>query len=220
MRCSEARKRLDGSRKNRDLGLLDAATLEHLRTCRACSADREIARILQILFETASVDSESVTDLARTRMLVESRQARRAEHNEHVFDRLSRFWHRLFRPGPALATLGVVTMVLLVTAIPFRYYQTIGYEVAVDGVEAELVENNETLCEMLSNLGLLEADIDVLECDTTCSLQIIYLKSRQEAQLVVHALADLRQPDIVTEVKAVRAPTRGTLLEKTGVDML
>ena len=114
----------------------------------------------------------------------------------------------------------VATLIAALTLIPFQYDQTIGYEVAFAGVERELVEEDERVCDMLFALGLIEAAVDYLGCDTTCKLTVFDLKSKQEVQLVVAAFAHINPMDLNTNVIPVRATVSGSLLDRANERIL
>ena len=91
---------------------------------------------------------------------------------------------------------------------------------AFGGVNKELVEDDHHLCDILFNLGLVEADVDVLGCDTTCNIQIIYLKSKEEVDLVVSALARLNSNNLSTDVIPVRVGQSGSIIERVSESIL
>ena len=97
---------------------------------------------------------------------------------------------------------------------------TIGYDIAVAGDDKELAENDEVICDMLFSLGLIEAAVDVLECDTTCNLMILDLKTQAEAQLVVKELARVNEVDLMTDIIPVKTSTEGSLLLRLNEKLL
>lgn len=74
------------------------------------------------------------------------------------------------------------------------------YEVSLDGIALEMVDDNDLICEMLYTIGLTEASFDVIGCDTTCALVIFDLKSKQEAEMVVNIFHAIDKQTIKTDV--------------------
>ena len=72
-----------------------------------------------------------------------------------------------------------------------------------------MVADDNIICDMLYSMGLLEAAVDVLGCDSTCSLLIFDLKSREEAQLVVAAFHQVDDDHVKTDVIPVFSPASG-----------
>jgi hypothetical protein len=73
---------------------------------------------------------------------------------------------------------------------------------------------------MLYELGLFEADVAVLSCDTTCHVQVIALKSLEEAQMVVSAFDQVKCTGCSSDIIPVRIDKSGSLLERAGRDIL
>jgi hypothetical protein len=222
MHCREAKRRLNHSRPESRPWGEDKELLAHLEQCSDCAECARAAGLLERVYDSAREnDTLAVTPLAEQRKLVEARlaAARSAGANRplagKLFDAV-----RSHRVLSASATV-VVAALLVVTLIPFRYDRTVGYELAVEGVHQNLVdEDNNVLCEMLYTLGLIEADVDVQGCDTTCALTVYHLKSRSEAQLVIAALTRINPAILTTDVKPVRATTSGSLLERANEELI
>jgi hypothetical protein len=222
MRCREAKRRLtDSRRESKSLGE-DKELLAHLAQCAHCAECARATGMLERVIEAAREgDSLAVTPLAEQRKLVEARlaAARRIQSNQTLPARLVTVL-RSHRALSAAASV-VVAALLVVTLVPFQYDHTIGYEVAVEGVHQNLVDDdNNTICNLLYGLGLIEADVDVLGCDSTCALTVYHLKSRSEAQLVIAALTRINPVSLTTDVKPVRATTSGSLLERANDKLL
>jgi hypothetical protein len=124
------------------------------------------------------------------------------------------------RPVPAFGTFMVVTVLVLLTLVPYKFTRTIGYEISFDGVNKELADDVGRICDMLFALGLENADVDVLGCDTTCSLLIVDLKSEDEVELVIAAFYQVDHDNLSTNVIPVRTSKTGTLLDKANETLL
>jgi hypothetical protein len=221
MRCHEAKRRLTGSlheggswREDKELSL-------HLEQCAECAEYARAEGMLERVLDSAREDDTlAAVPLTEQRKLVEARLAARGVRSNHHLPARLLETLRSHRALSAASTVVAVAL-LIVTFVPFKYDRTVGYELAVEGVHQTLVdEDNNTLCDMLSTLGLLEADVDILGCDTTCALTVYHLKSRREAQLVIAALTRINPASLTTDVKAVRATTSGSLLERANDELM
>jgi len=220
MRCREARLRLTVSRQDRSAGTDDRELIDHLNQCPACAREAGAAGTLRQIFAASSVnDMEYVTPLHKQRLQVEARVAHQQHPNVNAGTarRERLIWRPAFGVGLALVA---VTLIAALTLIPFQYDRTIGYEVAFAGIERELVEEDERVCDILFELGLIEAAVDFLGCDTTCKLTVFDLKSKQEVQLVVAAFAQVNPMDLTTDIIPVRATVSGSLLDRANERIL
>jgi hypothetical protein len=220
MRCRQARLRLTGSRQDESAGTEDRELIDHLNQCPACAREAAAAGTIRQMFAVASVnDMENVTPLYEQRLQIEARATRQQRPNVSAGmakrERLK--WRPVFGVGVAFVA---AILIATLTLIPFQYDRTIGYEVAFAGVDRELVEEDERVCDMLSALGLIEAAVDFLGCDTTCKLTVFDLKSKQEVQLVVAAFAHVSPMDLTTDVIPVRATVSGSLLDRANERIL
>ncbi|MBU0984164.1 MAG: hypothetical protein KKA42_09865 [candidate division Zixibacteria bacterium] len=214
MRCNEARLRLSGSHRDKTDLAADRDLQEHLKSCAACRAEAAAAGLLSRVFAaTSEDDSLAISALADMRKRVESQAAQ-------VPVRESRIGRRFRRPVVALGVLAAAAAVALLTIVPFSYNQTVGYEVSFQCVNREIAEDDERLCELLYTLGLTEADFDLHGCDTTCKLNVMYLKSRQEAQLVVAALATINDECLTADVFPVTEKASGSLINQASDKLL
>jgi hypothetical protein len=116
----------------------------------------------------------------------------------------------------------VVTAVALglFAFVPFKFSQTIGYEIAFAGVNPGLVEDNDTLCDVFYDLGIDEAAVDVLDCDTTCRVIVFDLKTRHEVDLVMTALERINDHDLSADVQPVQVSTTRTILDRANEKLL
>ena len=182
----------------RTLNETETSELEtHLRQCPACFEDAKQNDIISSIFkESSEIYEEYIIPQDMMRVRVEKQLEKEVKLP---------FWS--FFKNPLITS--ALTIVLLV--VGFNYINNQGnthtpleYTVSLDGINVAMVEDHEILCDMLYTIGLPDASIDVLGCDTTCELVIYDLKTRQEAEKVVqimHAIdKDLKNSDII-EVK-------------------
>jgi hypothetical protein len=214
MHCSEARQRLSGSRRSGIDLPNDSELLEHLRSCPQCAREAGVAEQMREMFESASSDDKlAMPDLSAQRKLVESRMAR-ARPTHPVLRRFRR------HPAAGLGTLIAVAVMVIFALVPFRYYRTVGYEVAFAGISPDLVADNDTICDVLYTLGIDQAAVDVLGCDSTCRLVILDLRSEHEAHLVVKVLQRMNESDLSANVQPVREKSARTLLDRANEKLL
>ena len=203
MRCHEAESRLTGSR--RDISAIgnDPELAQHLKECPRCAEYARAAGLLERALSGLTEDGrEYPVPLTQMRNRVEARVARR---------RRVPVWLR----KPALSLAGAVAVgFLIVSLVPFEYGETIGYDIRFGGVSPELVQEEEHICDMLSTLGLDEAGVDMLGCDTTCSLRILDLKSAEEVELVSTALRQANPDRLTVHVTPLRTTGSRTLLNR------
>lgn len=217
MRCRQARSRLSSSNKDAAEWTSDHELIEHLRACPTCARYADSARLLGHLFDASGGDNiEPVPSLLEFRGEIEREEASSRSKRQ----RPSQWTILIRRPVFSAGVVTAVIMLCVLTLVPFRYDQTVGYEVAFAGVEPEFVDDNMLICDVLYELGLHDADVDILGCDTTCRVEVVYLKSQQEVQMVVNALSHLHSHELMTIVRPVREETSGNLLERTGGDIL
>jgi len=121
------------------------------------------------------------------------------------------WWLR--QPVVGLSML-VAVLALAAALVPIEYYQTIGYDIRFAGVRPELVEEEEHICNILASLGLDEAAVDLLGCDSTCSLRILDLKSSDEVELVSSAMRSANRSQLTVKVTPLRRAASRTLLDR------
>jgi len=169
---------------------------------------------MSLLLEAGAEDDlAAVTPMAQQRHQVESRLAA-----NRVSPRRYRF--SIWRSRLANAMAAAVLMVLFVTLAPVRHNHTIGYNLELAGVSQDLAENDEQLCNLLYDLGLFEADISLLGCDSTCGLMVMDLKTRDEAQRVVRAVQRLANSSLEANLIPVEATSSRTLLQRANETIL
>jgi hypothetical protein len=211
MRCREAKSRLS---RTAALDAPNSELQEHLRVCPKCAEEARLAETMQSILDAASVDDRAaMPPLAEARARIEAAERRQTASRKET-RRVS-----IRRPliGFGLAVAAALAVFLLV---PFEYQQTIGYEVDVAGVHPGLVEDDITLCDMLYTLGLAEADVDILGCDTTCKVQVLHLKSRDEVQLVLAAFNSINSESVTADIRPIQETSSSSFLSRSRDDLL
>lgn len=183
----------------------DGELQDHLRHCPECAQEAGAIETLRQLLNSAREDITSdIKPLAEQKELV----SRRVDTGR------TGSGHARLRPVVGLGFAAILTVITFFTLIPFNYTRTVGYEIAFDGVDKELAEDVEGICDILFSLGLDQADVDVLGCDTTCSLLIVDLKSPEEVEKVIAAFTDIDPTSLATNVIPVQTRASGTLLDQ------
>ncbi|MCP4567722.1 MAG: T9SS type A sorting domain-containing protein [FCB group bacterium] len=214
MRCSEARQRLIESR-----GLApddaDGRRLSgHLRECSACAA---FARAEQALArDLAAAKANDIADdipLSTLKTRVESR-VRLGHGNQAKESSIMGTVTRQLKKRPSLGiSLGVVAVVLaLATLIPFTLEQTIGYEVALAGVDKNLAMDSFKIQELLTALGVDDATFNVGDCEATCKVKISDLKSEGDVQMVIAAFDELGNC-VLEDITEISGDESATLMD-------
>jgi hypothetical protein len=222
MHCREARRRLTGSRRSAAELAQDRELLEHLERCPNCARDALAAETLrQMLSAGKSNDTIDVVPLTDQRKLVEARVARGSIGQSHREATVNLPGNSLARhPLIGAGAIATVVIVVLLALVPFGYHRTVGYEIAFAGISPELVEDGDQICDVLYALGLAEAAVDVIGCDTTCNVLVFDLKSKHEAQLVVAVLERMNRSDLDADLIPVRTRSSGSLLEQANQKLL
>jgi len=209
MHCSEARLRITGSR--RDIKN-DPELQEHLKTCSACAIEAEAAQALKEIFDISSKnDMTNIASLdSRLKLVIAE-----ADNRNHA-DRSKIKIRSLFgqRPTFGISALATAAVLILFAVIPFKYEQVVGCEILFRGIDRDLVEEHTTVCDILFNLGLEEADIDFLGCDTTCNITVQFLKSQDEVKKVISAFTEINDYDLSSHVITIHANTTRSLLDQ------
>ena len=117
------------------------------------------------------------------------------------------------RPTLSFSMAALVAILVVATLVPFSFTRTIGYEVAIAGVDRELAVDTAKVSTLLNALGVKDVSVALGDCDTTCVLKISALQSEDDVDLVTTAFAELGNFDC-KEVKAIRDTVPGTLLNK------
>ena len=222
MHCDQTQRRIAEHEIAGTDPLKDPSLVEHLRSCPRCEQDAQAVALLVRALEAAGEDDTvGMTPFLEARRRVEAQAASSGVRNSakgraETGLSVGKLWRpaRLIYASAALAALVALTM------IPFQYDQTIGYAVAFAGVEKELAEDHEVICDLLYDLGLVEADVDLLGCDTTCAVQVVELRTLEEAQRIVIALARINASELSSDIIPVREGASASLFERAGRDIL
>jgi hypothetical protein len=209
MRCSEARLRITGSRRD----IYDDSELkDHLKTCPSCKKEARAAGVLKQIFDINSTDDKTdIVPLEAQKKLVKAV----VENSNHpVKSGISIFNLLGKRATFGISAFATAAVLILFTLIPFKYEQVVGYEILFSGVDRDLVEEDATVCDILFNLDLPEADIDFLGCDTTCNLTVQFLKSEEEVERVLTAFNKYNDYDMSSNVIPIHNRTSRSLLEQ------
>ncbi|MFH1688596.1 MAG: hypothetical protein ABIE70_13890 [bacterium] len=204
MKCRDVQAQLDVLLHLGRQAETDSALNEHLAACRQCRRLYEASTSLRAIYQSAGTDDrEGLVPLQVQRQRIEAR----ARRGDKV---------RIERRGRLpIAAAAVAAVVLVVAAlVPFNYDRIMGYSVAFAGVNYECGADDGVFCEMLYNLGLDDADVDHLGCDSTCHLLVVDLKTQGEVDMVVGAFADLCRDQVDTSVIPIFHRGSSTLLDR------
>lgn len=213
MRCSGLKEELRSLASTDLPSKLSSESRQHLETCAECQAEVERLGDFGELFQRAS----QLEDL-EVPLFTEMRESVRQRSNSRLAAPTERrfAWrlNKLTTPrlGLALATLAVAFGVYAVSSLTkpsdtglVIEEAIVGYEVTFAGVQKELAEDPESICDLLSALELFEANIDSVSCESTCQLSIIDLQSVEDAGLVIEAFSRLGNGYYSAEVVPVTA---------------
>jgi hypothetical protein len=218
MRCHDAKNRIDDLATSGIVWTTDATLVEHIEQCPTCAEYAVVSDKLSGLI-TAGREDDAVgaTPIEMQRQQVEARAASSKRPTRTRTVAWSWLPDLSMTHRPVLRA-GIATMVLLITAvsiIPFTFHRTVGYDLNFDGVDHQLVHDDELICELLTDLGLLEAGVDRCGCDATaCCLSILDLKSEQEVILVAGAIGRLHDETLTTKITPIRAKASLSLLQR------
>lgn len=201
MRCREALNRLN--RLDRPGDQPDRELLDHLKSCPDCARQAEAARELrQVLAEmSASDEVDRITWPEQIRQ-VEAAAARAQRNQPKEIPIMSAMKRQLkLRPRLSIGLAAAVAVLLAGALIPFKFDRTVGFEVAVAGVNRNLALNQEKLNEMLRRLGLENARVEVKGCEITCNLIVSDLSSVEDAGLLRLAFEEVGGNEVVVETR-------------------
>lgn len=231
MQCHDAKTKLAEYNRNGIDISSDPELMAHIRQCPDCARDLVADNALQKLFTSAGVDdTEAIMPMAQNRVQVEAQAARASGRGG--FLRWLPANTLMRRPALSFGTVAAVVVLMILAFVPFSYHHTVGYTITMEGVNEKLAGDIERICDMLSTMGLEDAEVDILgcdttcylsgnrECDTTCKLLFVELKTREEAQRVVSAFTRIDSKDLTTNIKPVRTRTSGTLLDRANKTIL
>lgn len=217
MRCHEARKRIDSRDFLKSGPEIDHDLQDHLANCEECRGYAALSGTMERLFEAARAeDSAGLKSVDQQRHEIEARLRVTSEERLRAIGRSSLRIARPVYTRPAFR-FGLATAVVVLAAVafvPFSFYQTVGYDLNLQGVSRHLAHSDEQICELLTRLGLVEAGVDLRGCDSTCSLAILDLKTETEAHLVAGAIARLNESGLTSSIVPIRTRSTRSLLEQ------
>jgi hypothetical protein len=201
-RLATVKEELQNAPASDALNSLTPDSREHLKTCAECQAELQRVEELGLaLRELNQSDDSEIPSFAAMHdpLREQSRTVRTQRASAPGFsESLSRLLNPRF--GFSLAALIIALGFYSYMSTPEQVTnldltddleEIIGYEVTFAGVEKDLAENPESICDLLSTLELFEANIDSVSCENTCRLSIIDLQSAEDAGLVVEAFSRL-----------------------------
>jgi len=192
MHCHQARERLTALRGQVPEGAGDRDLREHLRACDACRAFAEAERLLESDLVAEREHARVAPDdlpLAVVRARVEhagrapARQTARISKGTLLMNKIQHSLSR--RPSLSISVAAVAILLIVLTVIPFSVDETVGYQVALAGVNPDLALDGDRVQELLDALDADNARFDVGDCDKTCKVYISDLKDTNQVQLVV-----------------------------------
>ncbi|MFH1373066.1 MAG: FlgD immunoglobulin-like domain containing protein [bacterium] len=216
MRCNEARQRLSEWRLAKPGQVQDLQLERHLRQCPACARQADAIRLLRHDIGTSAVhDLEDGLPLAILKSRVEARVSQIHQPDTKEISLMTTIVRNLKkRPRLSAAVIFGIAMLVFLTLVPFKFDHTVGYEVAVAGVDPTLALDNDRVEALLAKLGMEKAEVKVVGCDTTCEIVISCLESQGDADLVVAAFTSGGKVAFDCEVIEVFKEESGSLLEQ------
>lgn len=114
------------------------------------------------------------------------------------------------RPRLTYGMVALVVILAVAALVPFKYNKTVGYEVAIAGVQPDLALDVDRIDVMLSALGMSDASIDVKDCDPTCTVTISQLKNEGDAKIVCKAFEKIEGGKIVVDLVELKGVDKAT----------
>ncbi len=204
MHCHKARRRIIEAVRN-GVGIDTIPELKsHLAGCHECDSFYHAELILTRDLEQAEPDDRADTisfnDLkSRVETAADNRGLPLFREITIMRKLTNTIWHR---PKLSFSILGVL-LLAFVTLVPLKFDDTIGYEVAIAGVDKNLALDESRLGELFSALGLSDADYEVGDCDQTCILKISDLNSENDLK-IVQAAFDKMGNCTIQDVKEIQ----------------
>ncbi len=215
MRCHEAQQRLNNQSLRDPGATCEEAVLDHLRNCTRCAAlakaQNLIAEDLELISSAAKTEPLSFDSL-RSGVDVKNREQRGQSREIQIMSKIAESIKR--RPRVGLSVIAVAAIVIAAIIIPFQFEDEFGYELAVAGVDQEMISSG-AISELLSAVGLPDAIVDIQECNPKCVVVVSGLKTAEEAQTAAalfRSLPDLhvRSKDSYTDKQTGKLITRST----------
>jgi flagellar hook capping protein FlgD len=215
MRCHEARRRISEIGRTDTPDADNLELLKHLQTCPGCALRAQASQKLQqALTQAREHDTEGGLSWSQTIARVNSRAALAKAHKPVERPVMAYMKNQFFkRPSLSFGICAAVVVLLAVTLIPFKYDRGMGFEVAVAGVDKNLALNSEGISQMMAQLGLENAVVDVTGCEVTCNLKITELKSSEDAQLVAAAFEEVGKNKVHVSIHLAHEEASGNVIE-------
>jgi hypothetical protein len=217
MRCREALKRLTLLEEAGLDRTDDPQLVEHLDECDECARRAEASRQLSRAFaDSVTPDHTDLVSWPEQVRRVEARAAHTQQYQPKEIPVMSALKRQLLtKPRLTVGLAAAAVILLAATLIPFKIDQTVGFEVAVAGVNRDLALNQYKLQEMIERLGLKDVLITVDGCEVTCNLTLSALETAEDAQLLKLAFEEIGKGDVVVELKSVHEDVSGSALDHT-----
>lgn len=212
MLCHQARRRLDSFQWCYSDFQDDRELMGHLGVCPECQklvrAEQVLSRDLKL---ARQVEPAGDLSLSRIRALAESGDDALPSSRRHP-DLLGSVLIAMGRHKFAAAA--IIAVLAFIALVPLDFQETVGYQIAIDGVQKNIATDNPKLGSLLGALGMKNDEASTLldslganqihfsvgECTETCRLTISDLKTERDVQLMVRAIIELgccRIDDIV-----------------------
>ncbi len=215
MRCREARRKLIKFRGIIPEDAENSELIEHIRHCPKCAALFKAENHLSRGFEIAAYDDNlDLISLQELKHRVESRigsGSRSSTQETNIVNKIADQIRR--RPKFGISLAAVVAILLVTTLVPIKWEETIGYRVAIAGVNKDLAMDQYKVQMLLNKLGMESAEYNVDDCEQTCQLIITKLKSEDDVNIVLAAFDKLGHCEL-KEVAPICEGETGSLMEK------
>ena len=190
MRCWKARRKLTAAFEAGHDIAADKALTDHLQDCADCAARAKSWQSMQAdLAAAAQPDLEETVPLAALRERVEASVSGVADHRPKESSTMAALFNNFRkRPRFSIGLAAVAAILVLSALIPFKYDNTIGYEVALAGVDRAIAMDTDRIDKFLVQLGFEDAEVSVGDCEQTCTVKISRLASPEDCQIVKAAL--------------------------------
>jgi hypothetical protein len=211
MRCRQARLRLTLFAETGQEIAGDKQLLEDLEQCSAFAREAQAAGELCQAFAEASHHDEVdqigwPEQVCRVEALATG--TKQNQPKEKPFMSTIKQQMKL-RPRLSLGLAAAVIVLIGATVIPLKFDQTVGFEVAVAGVDRNLALDQDRLNEMMERLGVGDVHVDIKGCEATCNLVVSDLSSEDDAQMVKLAFEAVGSEAVHVALQAVREDVIG-----------
>ena len=116
------------------------------------------------------------------------------------------------RPSLSISVAAVAILLIVLTVIPFSVDETVGYQVALAGVNPDLALDGDRVQELLDALDADNARFDVGDCDKTCKVYISDLKDTNQVRLVIEAFNEMGEA-VVEDISSIIGGKHKKLVE-------